>query len=246
MEQFSSYAKDPWGRLFRTIDVMMKLSFGTPLQSARQQRLLANMHRRVRGTTDAGAAYSALDADLQLWVWATLVDTALMIYERLRTELSAEELAHFYEEQKLVAYGCGVPVGGCPDTWEDFRSYVARVIAEDLQVTRSARAVATAAMVPPLPGPAATVAAVPQRLVTVGLLPPTLRQQYGFQWTNADQRNLRHFFQVARAANSLTPAPVRYLNAELTLRRSKPLKVAWLQRRGGEMTTKRLEAAGLG
>jgi len=245
VEQYSSYASDPWGRLFRTIDVMMKLSFGTPVQSARQQRLLANMHRRVVGTTDDGTPYSAMDPALQLWVWATLVDTAYRVYERLQGRLRPEELAQFYEEQQLVAYGCGVPRGGCPASWSEFQQYVDDVVATELRVTRAARAVAEAAMVPPLPGPAAALAGVPQRLVTVGLLPPSLRQQFGYQWTNADQRRLRHVWRAAALANRATPAPVRYLNAELTLRRSRPLRAPWLQRKGGEMTMERLEAAGL-
>ncbi len=79
VEQHSSYARDPWGRLFRTLDIMMKLSFGTPEVSARQARVLHNMHRRVTGTTDTGERYHALDTGLQLWVWATLVDTAAAV-----------------------------------------------------------------------------------------------------------------------------------------------------------------------
>ena len=47
VEQHSTYASDPWGRFFRTMDVMMKLSFGTPESSAKQTRMLAAMHKRV-------------------------------------------------------------------------------------------------------------------------------------------------------------------------------------------------------
>ena len=80
VEQHSTYASDPWGRLFRTVDIMMKLSFGDARAvSARQQRMLAKMHRRVKGTTDdRRGRYSAFDPALQVWVWATLVDTALL------------------------------------------------------------------------------------------------------------------------------------------------------------------------
>ena len=91
VEQHSSYAKDPWGRLFRTVDVMLKMSFGTPEQSARQVRLLEKMHKRVKGTTDFGDPYSAFDVDLQVWVWATLVDTALKVYEQVQGELWPSE-----------------------------------------------------------------------------------------------------------------------------------------------------------
>ena len=134
VEQHSTYASDPWGRLFRTVDVMMKLSFGSPEVSARQARLLARMHRRVVGTDDLGNRYDAMDPALQLWVWATLVDTAVLLYELVHGALTPDEKDRFYQESKLVAHGCGVPEGGCPATWGEFQAYVERVVAEDLHV----------------------------------------------------------------------------------------------------------------
>lgn len=245
VEQHSSYARDPWGRLFRTIDIMMKLSFASPEVSARQARTLEKMHRRVSGTTDLGRPYSALDTDLQLWVWATLVDTALLVYERVRPPLGAERRERFYQESKLTAVGCGVPHDACPATWDDFTAYVERVVAEDLHVTRSARAVATASMVPPLPGPLGPLAGVPLQLVTAGLMAPSLREQYGFEWDRSRQMQLDGFFALARATTALTPAPLRRLSATSTVRRDRPLRVPWLQRRGAELTAERLRSAGL-
>src|SRR4051795_853118 len=98
VEQHSTYASDPWGRLFRTIDIMMKMTFAAPEVSERQQRALAAMHRKVKGTTDDGRRYSAFDPDLQLWVWATLVETALIGYELVRPRLSAPDRERFYAE----------------------------------------------------------------------------------------------------------------------------------------------------
>lgn len=246
VEQHSTYARDPWGRLFRTIDVMMKLSFASPEQSARQQRMLDKMHRRVRGTTDLGQSYSAHDTDLQLWVWATLVDTALVVYERVRSRLSDEQRETYYAESKLMAYGCGVPRGACPETFTDFRAYIDRVVSTDLHVTTSARAVAAASMVPPLPGALADVAAVPNQLVTIGLLPPELRQQYGFAWTPAMQRSLDRWFTGAKVMTTVVPTPLRRAPARLAINQKKPLRVPWLQRRGAELTADRLAAAGFG
>jgi uncharacterized protein (DUF2236 family) len=245
VEQFSSYATDPWGRLFRTVDIMMKLSFGSPEVSARQQRALHAMHRRVRGTTDDGRPYSALDADLQLWVWATLVDTALLVFERIRGRRSDAERAQYYEESKLVAHACGVPGGACPEDWDAFTAYVERVVAEDLRVTRSARAVAATALTPPLPGPLAPATGVPNRLVTVGTLPDSVRRQYGFTWNDRDQRQLDLWFTALRLGTRLTPTPLRHLPTEWTISRRRPLRIGWLQRHGAEATAARLDAAGL-
>jgi len=151
VEQHSSYVTDPWGRLFRTVDVMAKLTFGSPEVSQAQAALLERMHTRVVGSTDDGQPYRAMDADLLLCVWATLCDTALAVYERVRPSLSTRDRDRYYEEWKLVAYACGVPVDGCPPTWDDFQSYLGRVVGNDVRVTASAREVAHATMVPTLP-----------------------------------------------------------------------------------------------
>ena len=244
VEQHSTYASDPWGRLFRTVDVMMKLSFGSPDVSARQQRVLAAMHRRVKGSTDDGSAYSAFDVDLQLWVWATLVDTALMVFELLRPPLEPAELDRYYAESKLMAYGCGVPRGSCPESWADFRAYCDDVVANDLRVTDSARAVAVAAMVPPVPGPLASLVATPHQLATVGLMPASLRDQYGFEWSSDHQRRLDRYIWGACLVSRVTPEPLRHVGARLTVAQKRPLRFPWLQRRGAALTAERLDAAG--
>lgn len=244
VEQHSSYASDPWGRLFRTVDIMMKLGFGTREASERQQRVLRNMHRRVQGVTDDGTPYRALDPQLMLWVWATLIESALMVYERTRRPLSAAEVDRFYAESCLVAQGCGVPPDVLPPTWGEFTEYVAGVVEHDLRVTDAARSVAAAAMVPPLPGPLGPVSGVPNRLVTVGLMPPSVRDAYGFDWSRADQRRLDRFWMVARGVNRTTPGMVRRLPAHLAVRQEKPMRIPWLQRRGAELTAQRLAAAG--
>ncbi len=178
VEQHSTYASDPWARLFRTVDVMAKLTFASPAVSDEQARILEAMHQRVTGTTEDGAPYAALDPALLVWVWATLVETGLLMYEQVFPPLTAAERAQYYEEWKLVAYGCGVPRGGCPASWADFESYVARVVAEDLRVTRAARSVAHATMEPPLPWPLNRLSAGPQQLVTIGTFPPRLRDGF--------------------------------------------------------------------
>ncbi|MEZ5321794.1 MAG: oxygenase MpaB family protein [Microthrixaceae bacterium] len=244
VEQHSSYAKDPWGRFFRTVDVMMKLAFAPPEVSQRQQRMLDRVHRRAVGTTDDGARYSAHDPALQLWVWATLVETAAEMYQRCVGSLSVRDRERYYQESKLVAYGCGVPEGACPTDWASFEAYIDGVVENDLRVTPSARAVATAALVPPLPFGLSAPAAIPQRLVTVGLLPPKVRDDFGFDWSTGDQHRLDHLFTTLRMASRLSLAPLRRLPAEWTIRQDRPLRIPWLQRRGGELTTARLAEAG--
>jgi uncharacterized protein (DUF2236 family) len=240
VEQHSTYATDPWGRLFRTVDVMAKLAFASREVSAAQARLLERMHRRVNGVTDAGEPYSALDADLLLWVWATLSDTALLMYELVRRPLSPERRARYYEESKLVAHACGVPPEICPPTLGDFKAYFDRVVAEDLRVTAAGRSVAHATMVPPLPRPIGRVAAGPNQLVTAGLLPPIVRAGFGFEWDQHRERELRRFLHRFAVVNRLAPRVLREVGMRHVVQRDTPLRFPWLQRRGAELTAQRL------
>ena len=72
---------------------------------------LRRRHDQVNGVSPDGVAYDAHDPELLLWVWATLVDTARLLYERCVRPLSDEERERYYREQKLFAYACGVPQG---------------------------------------------------------------------------------------------------------------------------------------
>lgn len=238
VEQHSTYATDPWARLFRTVDVMLKLSFATPAVSAAQARLLERMHRGVVGTTSSGEPYRALDPDLLLWVWATLCDTALRMYELVFDPLTIDDRDRYYEEWKLVAYACGVPHGGCPSRWDDFQAYIARVVADDLRVTVEAGKVAHATAVPPLPWPLRRLAAGPHQLFTAGLLPPTVRDDFGFPWNEHREQQLRRLVAVVRVQMRSTPRPLRDLGARWIVRRDKPLRFPLLQRHGTKLTAR--------
>src|SRR5690606_20857749 len=61
VEQFSDYESDPFGRLWRTADIMLKMAFGDPEVSRRQSEKFRRIHQRVQGTSDEGVPYRALD-----------------------------------------------------------------------------------------------------------------------------------------------------------------------------------------
>jgi uncharacterized protein (DUF2236 family) len=202
--------------------------------------MLERMHRRVTGETEDGEPYRALEPGLLLWVWATLTDTALLMYELVRRPLSPATRDRYYDEAKLVAYACGVPEATCPETWDDFTRYFDRVVTEDLRVTPAGRSVAHATMVPPLPRPLGRVAAIPNQLVTVGLLPPSVRAGFGFEWDERRERELRRLLRRVASVNRLTPRPIREAGMRHVVDRDKPLRFSWLQRRGAELTAQRM------
>jgi uncharacterized protein (DUF2236 family) len=219
---FSDYRRDPWNRLFRTVDVMLKLTFGTPEQSARQERILAARHRRVTGVDDLGNHYHALDPELLLWVWATLVDTAADVYQRVFGRLTDGDLERYHAEQIPVAVACGAPRDVVPDTWADLRAYFQRMVDEELVITDSARDVLVATEVPPLPTPLRQVLGPFNSAVTTALLPPRIREAYGLEWNGRVAARAELFFAGARAGR-VVPPTIRRMPSRMQLNRERPL-----------------------
>jgi uncharacterized protein (DUF2236 family) len=231
VEQHSNYKTDPWSRLFATLDIVFRIMFGTPAQSVEAAARLRRRHGVVNGTSADGTPYDALDPTLLLWVWATLTDTSLVIYERCFGPLSPGHRDRFVDEQALLAYACGVPSGECPASYRDFTDYVAHVVDSTLHATTVAVDVAEQLRLPPLPRPLRSLAGGPLGLVTAGTLPPRLREPLGFTWSTRHERALNAFF-AATKAQRVVPRSVRELPSTLAARREKPLRTPkWLATR---------------
>lgn len=244
VEDHSSYKRDPWGRLFGTMHIVGKIMFGTPEESLRYQDTLMEFHKSIVGVGDDGTPYRALDPELLLWVWATLLDTAVDLYQRCVEPLTDAEIERYYQESKGLAVAVGVPAEMCPADWDALQSYFANVVKNDLRVTDGARAVATAVLAPPFPLGLDALVALPQKMVTTGLLPASLRAEYGLSWSRREQRRLDAFFRSLRVASKVTYAPIRRLPADLTVRMKKPLRLPVLQWAGGRIISRRLQRSG--
>ena len=86
---------EPYERLARTAQVLDTIGFGSRADADRAMRRVRAMHKQVRGELakpagrfPAGTPYAADDPALLLWVLATLVDSALVVYERYVASLS--------------------------------------------------------------------------------------------------------------------------------------------------------------
>jgi uncharacterized protein (DUF2236 family) len=184
----STFDVDPYRRLARTFEVMHAIAFGSPAESAAAARGLAAVHRRVRGTTGAGATYAAGDPELALWVHATLVDTALAVEARYIGELDAAGRARFYDESRRLAAPLGLPEAIVPEDVDAFRAYVTGMQTELFAGPAGADAARIAAGVLHPPATArlgllaplgSRAAARLVRLVTVDLGPPAMCRAYG-------------------------------------------------------------------
>jgi uncharacterized protein (DUF2236 family) len=204
----SNYREDPWGRVYRSVDVTLKIAFGDAETSRRTAESLREVHSRVRGIDDEGRPYSALDPTLLMWVQATLFDTALLIYDRYVSSLSEQEKEDAYQESTRMGEMYGIPRERQPADYAAFREYWAAMIDGGLRVTDTTRDVADIVLNPPLTRLAwPAIEAV--RLVTVGTLPPSLREELGLSWSPRRQAVLRAWEFAIRSMLPLLPDLVR-------------------------------------
>jgi uncharacterized protein (DUF2236 family) len=217
--EHSNYREDPWGRLYRTLDLTTKIVFGSKEEAAEAAGRIWNVHGRVRGVTrenggryPKGTPYEARDPELLMWVHATLVHTALLVYDRYVRRLSPAERERYYEEQKLLGEQFGLPPERRPASYAEFLEYFDQMVGDELAVTDALRDVVDATLHPELPlllrlpGWAAVQA---HELVTTWLLPPRLRDELGLGWGRARERLLGASRPLVHALLTATPGVVR-------------------------------------
>lgn len=209
--EHSGFEENPFGRLVRTLDAMTTISFGPPDRAQATLERLEAVHAVVRGTLPGGAPYSASDPELQWWVLATLIDTALRVERRYLGRLRPHERERYYQESLLLADAFSVPRILLPADLPSFLAWMRQRVAA-LEVTDTARKLAANVLRPPMPLLATPVAEL-LGLVTVDLLPSRLRAAYGLPW-DANRRRLLRASQVAvRAVLPRLPALMRTLPA---------------------------------
>jgi uncharacterized protein (DUF2236 family) len=199
--EHSNYREDPWGRLYRTLDLTTKIVFGSTKVAEEAGARIRHVHGRVNGVTTeaggrypAGTPYDARDPELLMWVHATLVHTSLQVYTRYVGSVTIGEQQAYYEEQKALAEQVGVPREHQPETLADFNAYFADMIASDrIAVTDALRDVVGATLRPELPFVMRPLVEA-LNLATTGLLPERLRDELGLPWG----ANRRRVFDASR------------------------------------------------
>jgi uncharacterized protein (DUF2236 family) len=181
---------EPYERLARTARVMDLVAFGPRVGAQRATRRVRAMHRRVRGTLaepagrfPAGTPYAADDPELLLWVLATLADSATLTYQRYVASLTTAEKDALWADYRRVGREFGLRAHDMPADWPGFRRYMeAMVDGDDLHVTDEARGLAVEiVMRPPVSLRLRPVLELVNQ-ITIGLLPPRLRREFGFAW----------------------------------------------------------------
>jgi len=226
--QHSGFLAGRWGRLHRlsrTIQAMLTLTFGTAEEVERVARGIRGIHDRVRGEAETRGGsfpertrYTAHDPALLTWVHATLLDSFILTYERFVAPLTAEERDLYCAESSVIEPLLGITPGRVPRSAPALRTYLDSMLAgDDIAVTDTARRLAQEIVDPPAFVVGRPLLAL-ARLSTVGLLPPEIREGYGFDWNTRRQRALDALSAVSRRSLPLLPSALRHWPAARSAR----------------------------
>jgi uncharacterized protein (DUF2236 family) len=216
----SSFRGGPFAaatRLRQTVRAMLSLTFGGEKDRTATLERIRAIHRRVHGRLPMAAGifpastpYSAEDPALLLWVHVTLLESIPLVYERLVAPLTETERDAYCREAAAVVIDLGARSDEVPRRWSDVKRYLDRVYSSGaITVSAQARELAVAVLSPPFAPLIAPVAGI-NRLVTAGLLPEAVRDQYGFAWSHAHERRLARAFAAVRACRRLLPRHVAW------------------------------------
>ncbi len=212
----SHFRRRPLSRAWVTTDAAVRLVFGDERTARGAARQIYAVHDRIEGQLDRdghSADYTAHDASLLAWVWATLVDTTETAFTRWVRPLDAAEATSFYAEMRAFALFLGIPDDLLPADRDAFSRYLEDAVSSDLLGTSDAsRAMARQVLWfehRVVPSPLVRV----ERVLALATLDPRIVDRLGVRPGPADAELGRRLDSWLTAYYRRLPRPPRVLPA---------------------------------
>src|ERR1700722_5153246 len=128
LAQHSNLLNDAVGRFHSTFRVVYTMLFGTRGQATHASKQLYRLHTGIRGELPSGEHYEANEVAALRWVYATLVESAVMAYEFALPPLTLSDCEQYYAESKRMAALFGISAEALPQDWTAFLDYTAKMV----------------------------------------------------------------------------------------------------------------------
>ena len=195
----SDFANRPVERLRNTLTFAYAVVLGTPEDA---ESVAGRVNRRHIPVSRAE------DAELQLWVAGTLYETATLVHEVVYGPTHSELLDEVYGDYRRLGTSLQMPAELWPSGRAEFEDYWGAKL-ETLEISADARQIAHD-LFAPVTAPAWLRAGLPlARLLTIDLLPASVRDAYGFTWGRSERRRARWAWRVIRLVAHLLPARLK-------------------------------------
>lgn len=234
LDQHSNLRNDPLARFHNTFRVVFAMVFGSLDQAISASRYLHRRHSSIRGEMPSPVAawprhshYEANELNALIWVYATLVESALVAYDAVLPPLTAAQRETYFSESKRLAALFGIPSESLPQNWSGFEAYMEDMYrSSQLGVDNLARDLADGVL-----HGRGTWLPVPEwyRALTTCWLPPHLREAFALPYGPSEQASTQRAIIWLRRIYPRLPAPLRFVGpyreacARLSERRAGPL-----------------------
>lgn len=219
--EHSNTMQRPIDRLRTTLSYVYVMGLGTDEERDAIARMVNRAHVPVKGE-----GYTAFDPELQLWVAATLAETAKQMYEKIFGSIDEVTQEHLYREGQVYGNVLQVKPEMWPATRAEFDVYWERMQGEfraDPQIQRYARALLSTKDAKWFVKPLSPVIS----LVTRGNLSQQAREALGLAWSEREQERYDLLWRVVRVVYPWVPRWVRKLPAKIAMR-----DIRWRMRTG--------------
>ena len=209
LAQHSSLLHDAVGRFHSTFRVIYTMVFGTRAQASEASRRLYQLHTGIRGELRQGEHYEANEVAALRWVYATLVQSAILAYEFVLPPLTPASRQQYYEESKRMAALFGIAAAALPPDWEAFLQYTAAMFASP-QLSVDATALALGRSV--LSG-AGTWIRPPHwyKALTAYWMPPRLRDAFELDFGSSEEHAVDRAARWLPRLYPYIPGAVRFV-----------------------------------
>lgn len=209
----SDFTNRPLDRLHATLTYVYAVACGTPdeLRAVRRRvnRAHAPVHSAPAGDSADQPTYNAFNPELQLWVAATLYDSAMTVHDRVFGPLSDDAADQMYRDYAALGSELQVPHTLWPADRAAFATYWNDQLGR-LRTDDTTRNVAQQ-LLHPRTGPLWLRAAMPLgRLLTAGFLPPTVRAEFALPWNQRTQRRFDALMRFTSVVYPVLPRAIRH------------------------------------
>ncbi|TWS19093.1 DUF2236 domain-containing protein [Tsukamurella asaccharolytica] len=154
VDQHSTYASDPLGRVQRSNMFFLQVVFGDTVAAEKIGQWLFNRHQKVNGLVpDTGEPYVANVPETLLWVYVTGWHGMLECYQRFapaKDRLDRDEIERFYHESLVTADLLGIPPRYVPANSLEVDDYLREQGSKLIRPTNEMRRLVEFFLHPPL------------------------------------------------------------------------------------------------
>ena len=210
VDEHSTFVGRPVNRLKGTLTYVYAIVYGTDEQVNEVRRRVNRAHVPVRrADNEESAGYNAFDPQLQLWVVATLYDTAITIIEKIYGPLDDESADAMYRDYARIGTALQLPPDMWPEDREAFRRYWDQRIST-LRAEAGGVRVGRGLLFPKHTALWYRAIIPPARFLTAGFLPPHVRQDFGLPWSGRHQRRFDRTMRVLALTYPKLPRRIRH------------------------------------